>query len=173
MNEHAGPACALSGLIVAVFAVLLHDHSPPPTAPKPTARNAPAPAPVASPPAEGPSKPDAPAAIPRAGSPAVAASPPSRPAAEKARPAVALRDVKAEAPKAQSEPARAKAPARRSKPPIPRPSFAVVEGGETLADVAARIYGSRDEAEALWKANRDQVERIDSPLARGTLLRTP
>ena len=31
MNEHAGPACALSVLIVGVFAVLLHDKSPPST----------------------------------------------------------------------------------------------------------------------------------------------
>ena len=35
MNEHAGPACALSVLIVGVFAVLLHDKDRPPTRPEP------------------------------------------------------------------------------------------------------------------------------------------
>ena len=29
MNEHAGPACALSVLIVGLFAVLLHDRGQP------------------------------------------------------------------------------------------------------------------------------------------------
>ncbi len=49
----------------------------------------------------------------------------------------------------------------------------MVEPGEKLADVATRVYGSPDEAEALWRANRDQVAMIDSALAKGTLLRTP
>jgi hypothetical protein len=49
----------------------------------------------------------------------------------------------------------------------------VVEPGETLTDVATRVYGSADATEAVWKANRDQIARIDSPLVRGMLLRTP
>jgi hypothetical protein len=63
--------------------------------------------------------------------------------------------------------------ANRSSHVLPRPPFTVVEPGESLVDVASRIYGSSDSTEALWKANRDQLERIDSKLTRGTLLRTP
>jgi hypothetical protein len=45
--------------------------------------------------------------------------------------------------------------------------------GETLRDVAVRVYGSADEAEALWRLNRDLVARRDATLSAGTLLRTP
>jgi nucleoid-associated protein YgaU len=45
--------------------------------------------------------------------------------------------------------------------------------GESLPDIAERVYGSREATESLWKANRDQIERVDSPLAIGTLLRAP
>jgi hypothetical protein len=62
---------------------------------------------------------------------------------------------------------------KHASPVAPRPTFAIVEQGESLAEVAVRVYGSKDATEALWQANRDQVERVDSPLARGTLLRAP
>jgi hypothetical protein len=39
--------------------------------------------------------------------------------------------------------------------------------------VARRVYGREDEARALWLANRDVLDRVDSPLRTGTLLRTP
>jgi hypothetical protein len=175
MNEHAGPACALSGLIVGIFAVLLHDTSPPPAIPKPNAHDVPA---ASSPSGGGTSKPDAPAAIQQASPtpaekasvavPAVVAPPIQVAVSQRPRPpepAPRAKPAKAAAPP--------KAPKKRPPPPSPRPSFAIVEQGESLADVAARVYGSEDAAEALWKANRDQVERVDSPLARGTLLRTP
>jgi hypothetical protein len=55
----------------------------------------------------------------------------------------------------------------------PRGDFTVVEPGETLADVAERVYGSDRAAESLWKANRDQLASLESPLPKGTLLRTP
>jgi hypothetical protein len=42
-----------------------------------------------------------------------------------------------------------------------------------LSDVAIRVYGSSGSTETLWKANRDQLDRIDSLLANGSLLRTP
>jgi hypothetical protein len=165
MNEHAGPACALSGLIVGIFAVVLHDPSSHPTAPKSPAREASSPIARSSPPE--PTRPNAIAAPPVAPAPspvtAPKAAPPSTPRPSK--------------PKPEPAPAVAQAPEkpakRRTPPASPRPSFAVVETGETLADVAARVYGSEDAAEALWKANRDQVARLDSPLDRGTLLRTP
>ncbi len=55
----------------------------------------------------------------------------------------------------------------------PRRSFTVVRAGETLGDVARRVYGPAGEAGALWRANRDALQRRDSPLAVGMLLRTP
>jgi hypothetical protein len=58
-------------------------------------------------------------------------------------------------------------------PTAPKSPFTVVQEGEKLADVANRVYGTSDAAESLWRANRDQVSLIDSPLSRGTLLRTP
>ena len=175
MNEHAGPACALSGLIVGIFAVLLHDNSPPPPVP-----NAPAHArdvPAASPPSGGSPKPEAPSAIP---TPPAGKAPVAIPAAVALEVQVAVAVAgppRPPEPGPRPRPLDAGAPAgllkKRPPPPSPRPSFAVVEPGESLADVAARVYGSEGAAEALWKANRDQVERVDSPLARGTLLRTP
>ena len=40
-------------------------------------------------------------------------------------------------------------------------------------DVALRVYGTADDVDALWRANRDALPRPDSPLSPGTLLRTP
>lgn len=53
--------------------------------------------------------------------------------------------------------------------------FALAEAGETLADVARRLYGSgsRESTEWLWRANRDLVSRVDEPLRGGMVLRTP
>jgi hypothetical protein len=55
----------------------------------------------------------------------------------------------------------------------PSSAFTTVGRGETLADVAVRVYGSTDAATILWMANRDQLARADDPVAVGTLLRTP
>jgi hypothetical protein len=62
--------------------------------------------------------------------------------------------------------------ARRSISTGPHPPFTTSAAGETLADVARRIYGSAA-AQDLWLANRDHIERPDAPLPAGTLLRTP
>ena len=55
----------------------------------------------------------------------------------------------------------------------PSSAFAVVEEGETLADVARRVYGSEDQAEALRRANRDQLGGPGAEVRAGMLLRTP
>jgi len=55
----------------------------------------------------------------------------------------------------------------------PRRAFTVAQAGETIEDVALRVYGTIDEADALWRANRDTLLRRDSPLSVGMLLRTP
>jgi hypothetical protein len=55
----------------------------------------------------------------------------------------------------------------------PRAPFTVVKAGESLGDVSLRVYGTTGAAISLWRANRDSLERQDSPLAVGMLLRTP
>ncbi|WZO99509.1 hypothetical protein EP7_001116 [Isosphaeraceae bacterium EP7] len=63
---------------------------------------------------------------------------------------------------------------RRSiRPTQARGAFTTVEQGESLADVAERVYGDESAKERLWAVNRDELPRRDSPLKAGTLLRTP
>jgi hypothetical protein len=54
-----------------------------------------------------------------------------------------------------------------------RSAFTLVGDGESLDDVAARVYGTTDKAEWLWLSNRDLIERKDVSLRTGMLLRTP
>ena len=56
---------------------------------------------------------------------------------------------------------------------VPRAAYTVVQKGETLQDVAVRVYGSSDRLDSLWRANRDVLPRSDSPLSAGAVLRTP
>jgi hypothetical protein len=55
----------------------------------------------------------------------------------------------------------------------PEAPFTLCEPGETLRDVARRIYGSAGMAEPLREVNRDLVGRIDEPVKPGLALRTP
>jgi hypothetical protein len=70
-------------------------------------------------------------------------------------------------------PVTAARPRRDHRARQPRAAFTVVEANETITDVAVRVYGTADEADVLWRANRDAMPRQDSPLSPGTLLRTP
>ncbi len=183
MNEHAGASCALSVLIVGVFAVLLHDRAPSPRSPAsqpeataridvepPAAPEAePAPTPAEPPAVVTPAPPPQLAPVQAPIVPRKAVAPVQPPAAE--IPAI-------EAPRPVIKPRVAIVPPRPPIAPkrVPRraaSSFTEVEAGETLADVSARVYGTADLVESLWKANRDQLAKLDSPLGRGTLLRTP
>lgn len=56
---------------------------------------------------------------------------------------------------------------------LSRSPFTVAAAGETIADVSRRVYGSTDQAELLWRANRDLLRERDTPIAPGTVLRTP
>lgn len=56
---------------------------------------------------------------------------------------------------------------------FPSSSFTQVDEGESLTDVALRVYGTRDATAALWLANRDIIDHRDLPLNKGMLLRTP
>jgi len=69
-------------------------------------------------------------------------------------------------------------PASRAASPSPastgpRSAFTTVKDGETLEDVTIRIYGSSDQLDLLWRANRDLLPRKNSPLSAGAVLRTP
>ncbi len=173
MNEHAGPACALSVLIVGVFAVLLHDKNPPPS--QPASASLAAASPAVSGPAIDRGVERTTAESPRLGkteraSPDPLPQPKSSPTAEirlaepALRPAIAQREP---SPKPLVRHAARQTPIQR------RSSATIVEEGETLADVSERIYGSTDAAETIWKANRDQLAGLDSLLTAGMLLRTP
>ncbi len=54
-----------------------------------------------------------------------------------------------------------------------RSAFTTVRDGETLEDVTLRVYGSSDQLDVLWRANRDLLPHRNSPLCAGAVLRTP
>jgi hypothetical protein len=62
---------------------------------------------------------------------------------------------------------------RQSREVPAHDAFTEAYEGETLRDVASRVYGSPEEDEALWRLNRDLIGRRDDTLSAGTLLRTP
>jgi hypothetical protein len=177
MNEHAGPACALSFLIVGVFAFLLHDNRQTPSPRQPYATSSSA----------RPQSRPADASLPDPSGKPTSGREPASSQEKTSAPAVADKSVRAQtegASEAASRNAPALSPEARPrslspeplKPPAPatsRTAFTVVREGESLTDVAARVYGSKDATEPLWRANLDQVSKIDTPLTRGTLLRTP
>lgn len=116
--------------------------------------------------------PPAPAAV-RSGSPAVT------PVAAGSAVSVARRSVRTAGAPVTRPVARRTPPAPLPPPPRPparnepRGEFTVARDGESLRDVARRVYGTRVDAATLWRANRDILDTADSPLRSGTLLRTP
>jgi hypothetical protein len=58
-------------------------------------------------------------------------------------------------------------------PTGPRSAFTAVKDGESLDDVAIRVYGTSDRADSLWRANRDLLPQRTSPIPAGAVLRTP
>lgn len=185
MNRQVIPSMILSVLIVCFFSVLLYEcdrqaslggkarvESKPSPAPVPgSAPEAPRPA-LESPPgatetpatgsaAANPKAPEPKAIEPTQDSPAGA--PPET------HPASAPAATDAEQP-AQRQPPASAEPVTPTEPPSP---FTTTREGESLADVAARVYGSADQVDRLWRANRDLLPQRDSPLSAGAVLRTP
>jgi nucleoid-associated protein YgaU len=62
---------------------------------------------------------------------------------------------------------------RQAVPPGPHSAFTQVGEGESLTDVAVRVYGTSEATSALWRANRDIIARRETPLEVGLVLRTP
>jgi hypothetical protein len=194
MDQHAGASIALSFALVVAFAIALYQPDHPPATPGPTAVEtveAPEPRPaVASagpPPPLTPGEPIAeavaveppgdPAPVRSAGKPvdrparprtaAASGGPPLLTAERGGRLAAAVQPASRPRPTQQPP-----SPPPRRAPMVPSEPFTVSEPGETLREVAARIYGTPDRTDALWRLNRDLVARRAMELAPGTLLRT-
>jgi len=87
-----------------------------------------------------------------------------------------LKQVSARASRPYTGPKSAAASASKGRTDVarePRSAFTVAKAGETIEDVALRVYGTIDQSDAVWRANRDSLPRRDSPLSPGMLLRTP
>lgn len=159
MNRNVTASFGLSVLIVLFFAVVLYQRDPPAEPPNPSATAEPHPSSAADPSTAPPpivaSTVATTAEIERLPSPA----PPVSVAADRSAVPVA-RTVSRQivAPVVERE---------------PRGAFTKTRAGESLAQVARRVYGTAGSARALWMANRDVLDRADSPLQPGTLLRTP
>ncbi len=179
MNQHAGPASAMSVLIIGLFAILLHDRPPHPPALKP-----PQPSNATRPATGTPRTVQQPSPVPARATGEVALNLDETPVRPKPSTPIVTRPQRVvpapttpikERARAIATPAPAPRPALvpSPQPIVPNAPFTVVKAGEKLSDVASRIYGTAAAAESLWRANRDQVASLDSNLAGGTLLRTP
>lgn len=54
-----------------------------------------------------------------------------------------------------------------------RGAFTKTKVGESLANVAERVYGTKSAVDSLWRANRDVLNSPDDPIEAGLILRTP
>lgn len=159
MNQNVGASFTLSVLLVVFFAVVLYQPDSPRT---PRVTTAPV-VPIEAHPPEAPVAVGAPSSSRDAG-------------------LAAVREIARRIPLARPETSVAvNSRQSASRPPEPahpfafepRGVFTVVREGETLSDVARRVYGGEFDANSLWTANRDVLDREDSPLRPGTMLRTP
>ena len=185
MVEHAGLSCGISLLIVAVFAVLLHEKEITPKSIT-SAETLEAIAPIAlEAPAERSSVPAivvTESAVIRTTEPVPASVPDPLPVVvHEADPEPPVTQPVPETPRVQLVRSRVEvSPTTVARPAIPviaprspRSAFAEVEAGERLSDVANRIYGTAEAVETLWRANRDQIAGRDDPIEAGIWLRTP
>ena len=175
MNRHVGASFTLSVLVVVFFAVILYEperaRTAAPPLPVPDSLEAsptnkshrqPQASPSSSPPpARSPNPPSLNQALiaPRkimTPPPRVSAAPPAQPPITPDPPAVI-----------QASPI-ASLPLPAAIPPSPKSA-----NGESLTDVALRVYGTSEATNALWRANRDIIAHRETPLDPGLLLRTP
>ena len=203
MNRQVIPSMLLSVFIVCFFSVLLYDHDkspstggpfqakakaePAPAAPEqasasPSARpdvpipDSPAPAAAKQPAASESDRSEAPvpaAPAPKAAEPGAVTPPADPPAPSPTESAPPAPSPPAVEPASLREPPRTTIPAATETPHEPRSTFTTTREGESLADVAVRVYGSAEKADTLWRANRDLLPHRDSPLSAGAVLRTP
>lgn len=196
MNRHVGASFTLSVLVVVFFAVILYEpeHARLPARPSrhtsaSTRETPPAPTPgvpiseaTSAPPPESLGQP-AVASAAEPFEPPADPSPPRRFPLRSAEPRPLRSPVARAAPRlpqpasddleAGTRPRIRKTARRQSLSTVPRPAFTRVAAGESLSDVAVRVYGTPDAASTLWLVNRDLIDRRDAPLTVGMLLRTP
>ena len=94
----------------------------------------------------------------------------------KVAPKPAQRQIEASIVMPASSPAPLTRPVSHIKPataPKSRGEFTSVGPGESLAEVARRVYGSEAHVAKLWHANRDQLPDRSTPPRVGMTLRTP
>lgn len=165
MNENVGASFGLSVLVVVFFAVALFEPEAGRAAKK-TAEDSPRRKPVeAQPPT--PAPPPTPIDMPQPVSPEPVAS--TRGGASgmaKHVVSVAKRSTPTVVAARGIEP-------RGAEPRVPAGPFTEARSGETLEDVAWRVYGSDRAVDSLRKANRDLLRDEDVPLVAGALIRTP
>jgi hypothetical protein len=163
MNRHVGASFTLSVMVVIFFAVALY----PSDRKRATVSLEPLASPSTTPP--GPAGPPSTAPTP------VVPSPETTPVSVPEPPRVAVLEQAPGPPEreANAAPPRVRVISRTRAVSAPRSAFTVVSDGESLDDVAARVYGTTDRAEWLWLSNRDLIERKDASLRAGMLLRTP
>lgn len=181
MVEHMGQGCGLSFLIVAVFAVLLHERDAPTPPPVSEAK---APVSVVEPPrTNSPSVTRAPLVVT---TPATSETPPAPPHPEPVEspsprpakpPEVPLPSPARVLERREPTAARPTPHPPKAKPKSilrnPESDFTQVGAGETLESIATRVYGTSEAVDTLWRSNRDQVVTRDRPLEPGIWLRTP
>ena len=201
MNEHAGLGCAISALIVVAFAAIFHEEERKTIAKQVTVQPSPTIRPIPpvqhagnSPRSASPSPPPvvgSETSTPAKSSMTIEAINPPKPAvslaSSKSPDRISNHKTSVRSPQPNLMPsqpigdgvrqsasgsARIK-PVDRLRAGSTRDSTTIVLKGERLGDVAARIYGTRDAASRLWRANRDQLPTVDSTVAEGWLLRTP
>ena len=144
MNQHLGATYTLSVLIVVGFALLMSRSEPGPLIKPEVVVKKTAPTPIANPKADTVAD----------GRVMKNPEPPSRGVIEGST----VRQVSHVRTAPRSQPLR---------------GFATVSAGESLADVAQRVYGSADAVHKLWRANRDQLPDQATPPRTGMILRTP
>lgn len=180
MNRQVIPSMLLSVLIVCVFAIVLFERDPEAAGGQPGRAGAVAKSVAAPPsPSTDPSRADVlrPEGPPRQveTSKQSTSAPAPLPVPADPAPKSASQEATVANPAATTitPTADAHSPMSTSAPIGPHSAFTVVQKGETLKDVAVRVYGSSDRLAPLWRANRDLLPKSDSPLSAGAVLRTP
>lgn len=184
MNRHAPVSFALSFLLVLVFAVVLYRPDT-----EPTPRLSTTPESLASKVRKDrPEMEQASSLAPSHAFPTIPtfhSHPPLKqrlagePPAKIARPSAHDRVRGALVPTTLDEPTPPASPSRtpdRTETPAshePRSAFTDVNEGESLVDIARRVYGSSQALERLRTANRDLLGEGQAVLSRGMVLRTP
>jgi hypothetical protein len=168
MNQHLAASYSLSVMIVVFFAIALY-RADPPSQPSRTQ-------PVAS-----KEKADSGSVSRSDGKPSIAGTEPRAEAASRAgvEPSIASRVEAIRGPAVSNPPQAPGSVVRQVSRASTRPglvrkgAFTIIEGDETLEDVAIRVYGSADSAVEIWRSNRDQLPTRETPTRAGMVLRTP